>query len=267
MVVNILKNIMQLVGALGPSPTFMLAASVVVSSSLAAITSAWFLLAPANDKLQPCNKGFVNTWKAASYSAALASAVVMFSAGALGPIRFPTDRQLPVLLVTWGAVIFTFVLIYKRWSDQNPEFATDSIQTRQVAFPFLCRDARLALEVEGFDTDLAFAFVHLYGTDIVKPGDRKENGVKVGSEDVDWLQLRSLPGWDQSSWFDATYGTAQPPEHVQKRKDAVCRRVMREWAEKKVKIGKEKKHRPTKFSFHTTVELREYRTNPETPHV
>ena len=51
--------------------------------------------------LQPCNVALVNVWKSASYSAGVASAIIIILAHIMGSSRFPEASLLPVLIITW----------------------------------------------------------------------------------------------------------------------------------------------------------------------
>ncbi len=69
--------------------------------------------------IKPCNKGFINAWKATSYCASFASAIIVIFANQLGSQNFPKSSLFPALFITWILLIFAFVFMYHKWNANN----------------------------------------------------------------------------------------------------------------------------------------------------
>ena len=123
MTINIMKSLMLLLAALGPKTVLALSIITTIQSLvMALITFCWFSYAKPrhiSDQYQPCSKAFINVWKSASYSAAVFTGIVVLSANVLGTESFPIRAFIPVLVVTWLGVIFSFFGYYLLWRRRN----------------------------------------------------------------------------------------------------------------------------------------------------
>ena len=88
MSINVIKSLMLLVAIMGPEGVATaVISSMIASFLLGTLTFTWFqsqslLSSHYYTVLHPCNIAFINFWKAASYMAAIASAVIMVIAHA-----------------------------------------------------------------------------------------------------------------------------------------------------------------------------------------
>ena len=106
--------------------------------------------------MQPCNKGFVNTWKSASYCASFVSAIVVIIANRLGSDVFPQSSLLPALLGSWACLILLFAYIYYMWYQKNRSHYHYLDQL--VEYPFYWRDKKIKVAKSGGDPDLVLCF-------------------------------------------------------------------------------------------------------------
>jgi hypothetical protein len=146
MTLNVVKSVMLLVGVLGPETvTTAVMSSCIASFLLGSITLLWFgrndiTSGHYSSDMHPCNIAFINYWKGASYTAAVASALIILTAYQLKDTSFFPMRILtPVLIGTWVAIVVIFVVAYWRFAV--------GITTRRelikdlIAYPFYFRDA------------------------------------------------------------------------------------------------------------------------------
>ena len=193
MTINVVKSVMLLVGVLGPQGVFpVVISSTIASYVLGNITYFWFRssvksLKDPNSKvnyfttMQPCNVAFINYWKAASYTAAVMSAVVVAVAHELDSEEFPMSMLTTVLLATWGGIILCFATAYYLFHRETS--SRSHLLDELINYPFFWRD--LKEEVNGTvdekpDSECLWLMTPQVGHD-----------------------QRSIPGFDVSPWHDS----------------------------------------------------------------
>lgn len=146
MTINVVKSIMLVVAVLGPQNiSTAILSSIFASCILGILTFVWFYAHDISNShysadIHPCNIAFINFWKAASYTAAVASAIVLVIAHSLDEESFPGDTLTQVLVVCWVLIVATFVLLYVRYSKRiKPRRA---LVEQLVSYPFKCRDSK-----------------------------------------------------------------------------------------------------------------------------
>lgn len=146
MSINVTKSVMLIVTVLGPQRiSTAVISSIVASFLLGTLTFAWFksrdlLSSDYSAELQPCNIAFINFWKAASYTTAVASAVILVTAHALQEDNFAPKALTEVLVVTWSLIAVMFAVFYFRYQKELSPRQT--IVKELVAYPFLIRDLK-----------------------------------------------------------------------------------------------------------------------------
>jgi hypothetical protein len=146
MFINTVKSIMLVVGVMGPETV----ATVVISSTasscvLGIMTILWYQSYVPTAKHysstpEPCNIAFINYWKAASYVAAVSSALIVITAYELTEDVFPVSGLTTALIVSWVIIIVIFVGMYYRYHskyDDRMDLVSDLI-----TYPFDIRDCK-----------------------------------------------------------------------------------------------------------------------------
>jgi hypothetical protein len=175
MTINVVKSIMLLVGVLGPQ----LVLTAVVSSTIASfvlggVTFLWFQrhnnlnntstppsasfstsISWYSASIHPCNIAFINYWKAASYTAAVASSIIVLVAHRLDKNQFPLSALTYTLVSTWLLIVLVFSLLCYRFYHVTKE--RQQLLEDLINYPFYFRSLRESLTLldEGADTDSA----------------------------------------------------------------------------------------------------------------
>ena len=200
MTLNVVKSVMLLVGVLGPeSISTAVLSSCVASFVLGSITLLWFgqhdvTSSHYSADIHPCNIAFINYWKAASYTSAVASAVIILVAYYMQDTEhFPISVLTPVLIITWIIIIIVFVAAYRRF--HHSVSSRRHIIEALIAYPFYFRDLREDI-----------------GGSIYMPGDSPagSNG-SFAQEGKCWLygspyvarNKQHIPGFVSSPWADS----------------------------------------------------------------
>lgn len=194
MSINVTKSIMLLVAVLGPQQvSTAVISSIVASFLLGTLTYAWFksqdlLKSHYSAELQPCNIAFINFWKAASYTAAVTSAVAVVVAHSMQESVFSPQALTDSLIVAWSVIVATFVILYYRYYKQH--FERQALVKELIKYPFVIRDAR---ETDGKSV------AQLSSPDILfRAGSLFEKGYKI-------------PGFQISPWKDDVIRRKSPP--------------------------------------------------------
>jgi hypothetical protein len=144
MFINTVKSIMLVVGVLGPETvTTVVISSTASSCVLGIMTILWYQsYVPTSTHYsstpEPCNIAFINYWKAASYVAAVSSALIVIAAYELTADVFPANGLTTALIVSWIVIIVVFAVMYYRYHskyDQRMDLVRDLI-----TYPFNIRD-------------------------------------------------------------------------------------------------------------------------------
>jgi hypothetical protein len=225
MTINVVKSVMLLVGVLGPQ----IVVTVVISSTIASfvlggVTYLWFQwnnqrhdgfkikppptslshLSSTSSKslyaaeIHPCNIAFINYWKAASYTAAVTSSVIVLIASRLDQDRFPLSTLTYTLIITWAVVILVFSAMYYRFYRSTSD--RRKLLQELIHYPFYFRSVRERLISLGRikeDTDSP-TLPHSLSTE-TKTGNL--TSWLISNEEVD-KDMKHIPGFVQSPWFD-----------------------------------------------------------------
>lgn len=149
MSINVIKSVMLLVAVLGPQRiSTAIISSIVASFLLGTLTYTWF---QAQDlvslhysaDLQPCNIAFINYWKAASYTAAVASAVMLVIAHALQESRFSAQTLTETLIATWVVIVLLFAFLYYRYNKRLT--SRRALVAALMSYPFDVRKKKEAV--------------------------------------------------------------------------------------------------------------------------
>jgi hypothetical protein len=89
-------------------------------------------------ELEPCNIAFINLAKAASYTAAVASALVVVIAHSAGESNFNSVTLTGVLFGCWGLIILTYCSLLYRHNKVYRE--REEKITALIEYPFKIRD-------------------------------------------------------------------------------------------------------------------------------
>lgn len=146
MSINVVKSIMLLVAVLGPQGiSTAVVSSIVASFCLGSLTYTWFqsqdlLQAHYCAEFHPCNIPFVNYWKAASYSAAVLSAVILMIAHALQESSFAPQYLTTALVLAWTVVVLIFATLFYRYNTRYSKRRT--LISDLIQYPFYIRDLK-----------------------------------------------------------------------------------------------------------------------------
>jgi hypothetical protein len=207
MTINVVKSVMLLVGVLGPQVVVTaVVSSTIASFVLGGVTYLWFqrnnnqqnhfrepdrrtsnasppMVSLYSASIHPCNIAFINYWKAASYTAAVASSIIVLIAYRLDKDRFPLSALTYSLILTWVLVALVFsVLCYRfyRATDERRHLLAELIN-----YPFYFRSLREGLLQKEVDKEAAAAITPL-----------------ISHPTVD-VSMKHIPGFVQSPWLDS----------------------------------------------------------------
>lgn len=245
MSINVVKSVMLLVGVLGPQGVLpVVIASTIASYVLGNLTYFWFRssaksLQDTNSKklhvtgsgtgsttvtdtttgpnyfstMQPCNVAFINYWKAASYTAAVVTAIVVAVAHELDSDVFPLSMLTPVLAATWGIIIVSYATAYFLYSRQTSERAR--LLDDLISYPFYWRDLKEKMCESG--EALCAGAGATAGAD--KDASKQlsvvvKNESPSGTSECLWIVhpgagkgKRNIPGFKVSPWHDSLRAT------------------------------------------------------------
>jgi hypothetical protein len=201
MTVNVIKSIMLVVVVLGPEKVLTAVVSSTVSSFiLGALTLLWFQShdihsSHYSEDIHPCNIAFINYWKAASYTAAVVSALIILTAHILQKSHFPPRVLTGVLVATWLLVAALYFIAYRRFDkgfQQRRKLVADLIH-----YPFQHRDDQ---EKQA----------HMQKMKSLRNKKKDSiNGIGAtaqrlfGKTDGSNFETKTIPGSVQSPWYDS----------------------------------------------------------------
>ena len=183
MSINVIKSVMLLIAVLGPqSVTTTVVSSVASSVVLGTVTMMWFHYQKIEEKpysaeIHPCNIAFINYWKAASYTASVASAVIVVIAYNLQDSVFPTSLLTIVLIASWCFIIIVFSVAYYQFRLKTSERGT--LVTALIEYPYIWRNRKESYEVSETNGEVAWVLVSPH--------------IPSGG---------SIPGFEESPWHD-----------------------------------------------------------------
>jgi hypothetical protein len=206
---------MLLVGVLGPQGVLpVVISSTIASYVLGNITYFWFRssaksLTDASTKsgyftlMQPCSVAFINYWKAASYTAAVLSAVVVAIAHELDSEEFPISLLTYVLLGTWAFIIVAFSSAYFFFRKETS--SRSKLLDDLISYPFFWRDLKEEMAVQVGRSQLGKPLEGGGGSLAVL-----EDEAPNGTSECLWFlhptiaaDKRSIPGYRVSPWHDS----------------------------------------------------------------
>ncbi len=145
MTINVVKSIMLIVTVLGPQAiSTAVITTVIASFILGSLTLLWFKMQKLEEEhlhaeIQPCNIAFVNFWKSASYTAAVASSIIVVVAYEIGNDNFSSSVLTQTLLITWVIIILCFALSYRNYFRRTSNRRQNVYDL--ISYPFRFRDA------------------------------------------------------------------------------------------------------------------------------
>ena len=204
MTVNIVKSVMLLVVILGPEEVItVVVASSVSSLILGALTLTWFQRHDISKShysadVHPCNIAFINYWKAASYTAAVLSAMVIVLAHILQDSLFRPRVLTSVLISTWVIIVAVFYLAFRNYdrSQQNRQQLVRAL----ILYPF--RYCSMANEFENH-TDNPLRNVMIGGKTSPPVTDCEAHFVLLPGERRLGVNIPPIPGFNTSPWYDS----------------------------------------------------------------
>jgi hypothetical protein len=207
MTINVVKSVMLLVGVLGPQVVVTaVVSSTIASFVLGGVTYLWFqrnnnqqnhfrmgrgsdfglgtasppMVSLYSASIHPCNIAFINYWKAGSYTAAVASSIIVLIAYRLDKDQFPLSTLTSSLILTWVLVALIFsVLCYRfyRATDKRRRLLEELIN-----YPFYFRSLREGLTKEA--------------------GKEAATITPLISHPTVDESMKRIPGFVQSPWLD-----------------------------------------------------------------
>jgi hypothetical protein len=187
MTINVIKSVMLLVTVMGPQVvSTSVISSTVASLFLGSLTVLWFQSHKIEDKhysaeLHPCNISFINYWKAASYTAAVVTAIVVIFAHEIS--SFTPSTLSYVLFICWITIIFSFTYASYSFSKRNKQ--RNNVICDLIVYPFYWRDTKeLTLGSGNGDVSTNKSCVWLF------------SGKKADSAKL------HIPGCTVSPWYD-----------------------------------------------------------------
>jgi hypothetical protein len=189
MSINVIKSVMLLVAVMGPQRiATAVVSSIVASFLLGTLTYVWFqaqdlIAAHYSAELQPCNIAFINYWKAASYSAAVASAIVLVTAHALNENTFSPQELTETLVASWIIIILVFAALYYRYHKQIS--SRRQVVDELISYPFELRDNKEKLSSGNSSAPPAATVVY-----------SSPNSMRMHAKS------NKIPGSEVSPWFD-----------------------------------------------------------------
>jgi hypothetical protein len=209
MTINVVKSVMLLVGVLGPQ----LVVTAVVSSTIASfvlggVTYLWFQrnnqhndfemkpvsgltsrstiasITSYSASIHPCNIAFINYWKAASYTAAVASSIIVLVAYRLDESQFPLSTLTYTLVATWILIALIFsVLCYRFYHATD---ARRQLLNELINYPFYFRSLREDLILLG---------------EVTQDANKSTAAPLISHPKID-ESMKHIPGFVQSPWLD-----------------------------------------------------------------
>jgi hypothetical protein len=238
MTINVVKSVMLLVGVLGPQ----IVVTAVISSTIASfvlggVTYLWFqwnnqqhdgfkikppptsvssssTSSPSKSlyaaEIHPCNIAFINYWKAASYTAAVTSSIIVLIASRLDQDRFPLSTLTYTLIATWAVVVLVFSTMYYRFHRCTSD--RKRLLQELINYPFYFRSVRERLVSLGrIKEDNNSDMPHSTSSSLRPPPPPSETETEaepgnlsswlIWNEEVD-KDMKHIPGFHRSPWFD-----------------------------------------------------------------
>lgn len=196
MSINVIKSVMLLVTVMGPQVVSTSVISTTVASlTLGSLTLVWFQSHEVEGKhysveLQPCNISFINYWKAASYTAAVTSAIVVVIAHNMVD-SFSSSSLTYALCICWIVIIASFSYASYQYEDKAKSRRT--MIKELIEYPFYWRDRKESLFGEG-------------NGEIIN----RESCALFSKERTDTDKLH-VPGSLVSPWYDYVKANDQSP--------------------------------------------------------